>query len=520
MTRHPRALYFLGLVQLWERFACFATLPLLVLYLDQRHGLRPEAAVLLLGLHQALCYLAGLGGGHLADRFLGHRLATCLGTVLLTLGYGSLALDRPALGPALLLLIAGHGLFKPALNALVGSLYSEADPRRDSGFLLLHVVFNVGAAIAPAVAEWARARSGWPAVFQVATLGMLASAVTFAAGAFSLRPLQRGAGSLAQDVPAGFGRERLRACWLVCTIGVVYWLTATQASTSLVLFAEQRTELGLRVLGRSLTVLPGHFMSLHAALVLVLAPPLGWFLSRLGRRGVKVSTPGKMAWGFVATGAAFAVMSLAGLRGSGGGRVSLGWLGGCYVLLTLGELLLSPIGLALVTRLAPPARLSRMVALWFAATAAGNALAGAAGFVWSRWPAHRYFALLALLSLAATAALLLRLAALERLLARSASAALKPQRDSELTLTTAGASMPSTASAQPHSRDAAPSRLPVILASLAILGPVPLIVVERLSLLVRGVSAVGCGLAILLGGPILVAAVIDGLGRMPCTRAS
>ena len=71
MTRHPRALYFLGLVQLWERFACFATLPLLVLYLSQRHGLRPEAAVLLLGLHQALCYLAGLGGGHLADRFLG-----------------------------------------------------------------------------------------------------------------------------------------------------------------------------------------------------------------------------------------------------------------------------------------------------------------------------------------------------------------------------------------------------------------------------------------------------------------
>lgn len=414
---HPRALYLLALVQVWERFACYATLPLLVLYLEHK-GLPTERALLLFGVLQALSYLSGLPGGAVADRWLGARRATFVGAVLLALGYAALTRESPAmLWLGFALLVAGHGLFKPGFSALAGSLYAEDDPQRDRGFLLLHVLLNAGAAAAPTVAEWAKARWDWGAIFQVATLGMLASVASFLVAVPMLgaprRDLRAPASTSLQ--PEG-QRERMRACWLVCGVSVLYWLAGAQASTSLALFAAQNTKTHLTVAGRSLAIAPGHFMSLHALLVLLLAPPLGALLRHLERRGERVSTPGKMAWGFVTSGAAFAVLLHAGLRGGDVGRVGLSWLGACYMLLTLGELLLAPMGLALVTRLAPPARASRMVALWFAATAGGNGLAGALGLLWTRLPHHRYFALLALLELGAAVVLLGHLQRLDRLL--------------------------------------------------------------------------------------------------------
>lgn len=505
LRRHPRALYLLALVQVWERFACFATLPLLVLYLQQVHGLRADVAVLLFGALQALSYLSGLPGGLLADRWLGRRLATFLGTVLLTLGYGTLGLERPVwLGPALLLLVAGHGLFKPALHALVGGLYTDGDPRRDRGFLLMHIVFNAGAAVAPAVAEWARARWSWAAVFQVATLGMLASTVCIALSAAALGPSRAHAVPIVANArDADDEEDRTRACWQVCGLGVVFWVAAVQASTSLSLFAEQNTHLRVSGLGRVLTVAPGHFMSLHSLLVLVLAPPLSALLAWLHRRGQALSTLGKMVWGFVATSAAFGVMSLAGLQGGDAGRVGLGWLGGCYVLLTLAELLLAPMGMALVTRLAPRHKTSRRVALWFAATAAGNGLAGLLGFVWTRCPHHRYFAALALLALGAAALLLRWMESLEAILQQA----------------------PKEACSAPTRREPGPvpglsmepsGRGRLLAASLAIAGPVPLLASVQLPLGVRAVSAIVCGLAVLGGGPYLVAQAID--GRLRCKR--
>ena len=249
-------------------------------------------------------------------------------------------------------------------------------------------------------------------------------------------------------------------------------------------------------------------MSLHSLLVLALAPPLGWVLSGLCRRGAPLSTAGKMAWGFVATGAAFVVMTLAGLQGGDTARVGLGWLGGCYVLLTLGELLLAPMGLALVTRLAPPRKTSRMVALWFAATAGGNELAGIAGLLWTRWPHHRYFGALALLSLGAAAAIVKRLRAFQILLATSRSEE-HPAACKERLVALAvseSSELPSVLFTSP----ASPGRAQRLLAALVITAPVPLIACSRLPLPVRALSAIGCGLAALLAGSFLIAQAIDG----------
>ncbi len=110
------------------------------------------------------------------------------------------------------------------------------------------------------------------------------------------------------------------------------------------------------------------------------------------------------------------MLAFAGLKGGDAGRVSPAWLTCCYLLLSVAELLLSPLGMSLVTRIAPPDRTSQAVGLWFAAAAVGNALAGVVGLAWGRWPHHRYFALLALLSIGAAALLRSRLRHMDRTL--------------------------------------------------------------------------------------------------------
>ena len=139
-------------------------------------------------------------------------------------------------------------------------------------------------------------------------------------------------------------------------------------------------------------------------------------MSWLRRRSKEPSALAKMVWGYVATAGGFVVLAFAGLKGGDAGRVSPVWLTGCYLLLSVAELLLSPLGLSLVTRIAPPHRTAQAVGLWFAAAAAGNALAGVIGLAWGRWPHHRYFAFLALLSIGAAALLFSRLRRIKRAL--------------------------------------------------------------------------------------------------------
>lgn len=147
------------------------------------------------------------------------------------------------------------------------------------------------------------------------------------------------------------------------------------------------------------------------------------------RQGRQSSTTGKMIWGYVATSAAFIVIAAAGLNGGDVGRVSGVWLIGCYLLLSLAEVLLAPLGVALLTRLAPQDKARQAVGLWFAGCAIGKGLAGAMALTWDRWPHHRYFALLAALALSAAAVLLPHRRRLDWLTALSTSASMQPDSD-------------------------------------------------------------------------------------------
>jgi POT family proton-dependent oligopeptide transporter len=401
----------LCVVQGCERFAFFAMLPLFVLYLQQHLAFTEQGSVLLLGVFQALSYVGALPAGAITDRVLGRWPATLLGCALLTLGYGGLALDRPVLlWPALALMLSGHSFFKPGLNSLGSSLFGTSAARREHGFLLLHLAINIGAMVSPLCAEWSRSRGHWPGVFRWAAGAMLLGTTLLSVASLLAKPAAEAPTAASVSiVEDGSERRRWQAVRLICAVAVVYWLTAQQAGSSLVLFAEQNTVRTLSGLNRSITVGPGHFASLHSLLVLVLLPLLLMATTCLRRHGLDLSTPSKMAWGYIATAAAFALMGAACLRGGDTARVSAAWLTGCYIALSLAELLLAPLGLSLLTQLSPPQRTSQSVGLWFASTATGNLLAGILGIFWGRWPHHRYFAILTMLALGAATVLLARL---------------------------------------------------------------------------------------------------------------
>ena len=196
----------------------------------------------------------------------------------------------------------------------------------------------------------------------------------------------------------------------------MFWLTAQQAGGSLSVFAESHTQRSILVSARTIPIGPGHFAALHGLQVLLLLPLLMAGMSWLHRRSKEPSALAKMVWGYVATAGGFVVLAFAGLKGGDAGRVSPAWLTGCYLLLSVAELLLSPLGLSLVTRIAPPHRTAQAVGMWFAAAALGNTLAGIIGLAWGRWPHHRYFALLALSSVGAAVLLISKRRRIERTL--------------------------------------------------------------------------------------------------------
>ena len=403
------ALPLLCLVQGSERFAFFAVFPLFVLFMQRHIGMAEHSALLLLGCFLALSYLACVPAGFLADRWLGNFGSILVGSICLATGYGILALDRTELlGLALALQLIGHGLFKPGISVSTGRLYPVGDARRERSFMAQHIAVNVGAMAGPLCSEWSRAH-GWPTMFRWAAGGMAVAMIGLLVGhRWLASPSTYRPAVSSTAIATSAARSRMRAIWLLCSVGAIFYLSAQQAGTSLALFAERHTRFPLTWQHRSLELGPGHFASLHGLLVVILMPPLLAVIAALRRRNCEPSTIAKMIWGYVVTAAAFMLMMTACLHGGDTGRVNPSWLTGCYVLLSLAELLLAPMSLSLITQLAPPGKSARMVGLWLAATAFGNALTGALGLLWGSWPNHRYFALLALTAIGAAAALLAR----------------------------------------------------------------------------------------------------------------
>ncbi len=441
--RHPPGLYVLAATEMWERFSFYSMLAMFTLYLQDRtqgFGWTAAQATRLYGLYLACVYFSPLAGGYLADRKLGYRRAVGLGGIFFMAGHLLLAVrSAGVMVAALACLVVGNGLFKPNVSAMVGRLYPPGSHLRDRAFNVFYVGINIGAFLAPLVAEVVESRYGFHVAFAVAALGMMVSLAVLTAGRRFLAGADRATGDQPEAPAAGYQappptaleavpeRRRIAGLLAIFLIVVVFWMAFSQNGATLTYWANDNTDWSSsRVVPAILAVLTlglvkGGSVSgivsnaIPPFFVLLLTFPLIGFWSVLDRRGREPRTPAKMAIGMLAVAAGFLVLFVAA-RTAGGGRVSPWWLIGAYAGIELGELLLSPMGLSLVSKVAPPRTRGLMMGGWFAANAVGNYLAGAIGVEWTVWSHARFFLTVALFAAAVSALVFALLKPLSRTL--------------------------------------------------------------------------------------------------------
>ncbi len=374
----PRGFYVLCLALACERWAAYMLASSVVLMLCERYGHSQAESLRLAGLVNAASYLGTLPGGLLADKKLGHRRALTISTVLLALGYALLILAAPwALWVSLAFLVLGGALFKPSTQAMIALVFPEGDPGLEAAQIRSYLAINAGVALGSLSSGLAVRHGGWSAAFVIATAAMLAACVLLAA---NRRSLPRGdsprTGKLGPEAHGLSPRQRAIAIGALMLAMLLYVVCYAQVEGSLVLWAQDRTE--RRVGG--FEVPAAWFVALPALLVLVLG---GGQLALLDRLKRLIGTYRLVAAGLGAVSLAFVALIPAALA-TGDKRVSMLWLVACLLLIVVGELLIAPLGLALVLRLAPPRFVGLLAGGWYVWVAVGYWLAGEVGAMWAR----------------------------------------------------------------------------------------------------------------------------------------
>jgi POT family proton-dependent oligopeptide transporter len=384
---HPRGLSTLFFTEMWERFSYYGMKAILVLYLVApvaRGGLAYAVAkaTLIAGFYNMGVYLLSLPGGWVADRFLGARRTVLYGGILIACGHFSMAYPSVmTLYAGMGLIILGTGLLKPNISTMVGALYSRDDERRDAGFSIFYMGINIGAMVAPLICGYLGQRVNWHYGFGAAGVGMTLGLIQYVLGRKRLgnvgaRPEGRKTASTrAPRVPFTAGeKKQIAVIGILFLFSVIFWMAFEQASTSLNLFSDQLTRNSIF----GLEFPSSWFQSVNSIFIIALAPVFSWLWIRLGKR--QPSSPAKFALGLLFAGLGFFVIAWASSFTSGG-RVSPLWLTTVYLLHTVGELCLSPVGLSTTTKLAPARIVGFMMGVWFVSIALGNFAAGwVAGF--------------------------------------------------------------------------------------------------------------------------------------------
>ncbi len=431
---HPGPLWMLFMSEFWERFAFYGIRWALVLYIvEQFHGgsaTGQAAANLTYGSYLALVYAGAILGGYVADKYLGHQRSILVGAVFMAAGLFMIAVPSPTLFKlGLATIVCGNGMFKPIISTLVGRLYSVADERRDSGFTIFYMGINSGAFVAPLLTGWLASTifgtTGAPAykyVFIAAGVGMLVSLVWFWFGRAQLkgigdpapeamgrhRPLVVALGTLfvipviylllavggtilqyvlsalfvvlvfllmVEAVREGkVARDRVIAMMIIFVFNILFWMFFEQAGSSFTFLADQ-------IVNRDLSgfIFPtAWFQSVNSVAIIALAPVMAWVWVKMASAwNANPSIPRKFGLGLLFNGLAFLLLMFALSKLVGvDGKIPFWTLVAVYFIQSVGELCLSPIGLSMVTKLAPSRLGGLAMGGWFVSIGIGNNLSG------------------------------------------------------------------------------------------------------------------------------------------------
>lgn len=424
---HPKALFALFMVELWERFSYYGMRAILVLYMTSElmdgpnggFGFDDATAYGIYGAYGALVYLTPIVGGYFADKMMGFRKAILWGALLMAAGQFTLFLDtEPTFFMGLALLVIGNGFFKPNISSMVGKFYPEADPRRDGAFTIFYMGINIGAFLTPLTCGAIGEIEGWKWGFLTAGVGMLLGYFIFLwaqakgwyeehgnkpEGHLDVKIAGMGGGIFPyvatiflvpiawllikqNDVVdyllavVGLGviiyllfyigprydkpqKQRIWVIVILLLFTTVFWTFFELAGSALNLFTERNVN--KNIMGTELTTT--FFQSVNPLFIMIFAPVFSWLWIKLAKSGREPAAPYKFTVGLVLLGCGFLVLNLGGASAING-MVPAFFLIMLYLLHTMGELSLSPVGLSLVTKLAPAEIVGFMMGIWFLST--------------------------------------------------------------------------------------------------------------------------------------------------------
>ena len=436
---HPRGLPWMLNVEMWERFSYYGMRAILLYFITDTAangglGLSANSGQVILASYSAAVYLLAIPGGIFADRIIGPWLSTLYGGVVIMAGHICLTIPTTVTSWTGIVLVAvGTGFIKPNLTTIVGGLYDDDDIRRDAGFQLFYMSINVGAFASPLLTGWLREHYGYHAGFSSAAVGMAFALAAFVYGRHKLsafaftvpspiRPEERQrlllgslgvlvaigvvvavlqvlTGDLVTTVatagllvPVGTAvayfvvmfrspkvtipeRTHLRAYIPLWIGAVLFFMITEQAAGKMATFAESNTDLRLPFFGWSTTA--EAYQSVNPAAIVLLAPLIGMLFTR--RAGRFPSTIMKFVIAVLIVGLSALMLGYGFQIWPGGQHLSPWWfLALVYVIQTVAELFLTPVGLATTTALAPKSFASQAMGLWWLSVATGQ---GVAGFV-------------------------------------------------------------------------------------------------------------------------------------------
>lgn len=400
---HPKGLYLLFLVEMWERFSFYGMRALIVLYMIQTLAYSTQKAGNIYGLYTGLVYLTPLIGGYLADRYFGQRRCISLGATLMILGLFSLAFAPKSFFLfSLFLMIIANGFFKSNISSVLGLLYKDCNEKKDSAFTIFYMGINLGAFFSPLVCGTLAVKYGYEYGFASAGIGMLIGLSLYKLyenkllGDSGLYPVSSKDSNLeSQSLEDSVNeKKRLRALIVLMLFTIPFWICFEQAGSSLTLFAQYQTNRNL--LGFEIPT--GYFQSLNPLFIITLAPIISAFWGFLRKSSKEPSSVEKFAIALFLISFSFLVLAYAGHL-SLSHLVSPLWLVLGYFIMTVAELCLSPIGLSLVTKLAPAKFLSLTMGFWFLTSFLGNLIAGIWGGNYEALTPTKLFVGLAILSM-------------------------------------------------------------------------------------------------------------------------
>lgn len=432
---HPKGLYLLFFTEMWERFSYYGMRAIFILFMTKMLLLSSKDASNIYGSYTGLVYLTPLLGGYLSDRFLGNRRSIIIGGILMAIGQFLMFLSASTAGGAaitmmwagLTFLIIGNGFFKPNISTMVGQLYPKGDRRVDSAFTIFYMGINLGAFFSPLICGSLAENVDYKWGFLAACFGMIIGLITFVFfkgnllvneedgreiglpvkkldmtnilivvgsialiffllnfktmfnsdtdligyliyGAMVVMPLV----ILKDSSITAEERSRILVIFILAFFVIFFWSAFEQAGASLTLFADQQTE---RHIG-GFEMPASWFQSINPLAIIVLAPIFSIFWGMLNKVNLEPASPRKMFWGLALLCLGYVVIAFAVKGVDSTTKVSMWWLIALYLLHTMGELCLSPIGLSMVSKLSPLRFSSLLMGTWFLANAAANKLAG------------------------------------------------------------------------------------------------------------------------------------------------